>query len=397
MAVLIAVLIASRGDAARKARGTVKGTITSTVDEPLAGVEITLETADGERATATTDKRGKFSITVAVGDYVLAMEGEGYVRFESPLSVEAGGQKVVSVQLLDVAEGRRNEAAQAFNAGADAFEAGDKAAARESFLAALAADPTLLEAHRVLATIYLDEGAWAEAAQAAETFLAAQPGERQVRLIAYEAYRQLGDPVRAGEMRRALAADPELASKLALHAFNEGAIADQEGDSETAAARFEEALELDARLAAAHFALATLEYRAKRFEEALAALQGGLALEPASPHGRRLGFIVHDARGDQEAAAKALDAYAEVDPARAAELLFKRAEVEFRNDETTAARTTLAKVLRIEPDHAGAHHILGLAYLKSDAEAAARHLRRFLELAPEDPESAAVKEILANL
>ena len=249
----------------------------------------------------------------------------------------------------------------------------------------------------MLAGIYLDEEAWAEAARAAETFLAARPDDRQVQLIAYQAYRELDDGAKAVAMRGALGADPELAAKLAVQAFNEGAIAAQGGKDEEARARFEEALALDAGLAVAHFGLATLEHRAGRHEEALSALGRGLAIEPDSVQGRRLGFVIHDVRGDPQAAAEAMDAYAEVDPAGAAKILFKRAEADFRNGDSTAARAALSRVLEVEPDHAGAHHLLGLAYLTSDTEAAKRHLRRFLELAPEDPEAAMVEEILASL
>ncbi len=396
LTVLVALLIATPGRAARK-DGTVGGTVTDTAGEPLTGIRIALEDTDGASATTMSDKRGRFSIKVAAGDYLLSFEGEGYARFESPVTVEAGARPVVSVQLLDAAAGRRSEAAKLFNAGAGAFEAGDKAAAKASFLAAIEADPTLMEPRRVLADIYLDEGAWAEAARMAETHLAGGAADRQVQLIAYEAYRKLEDVARLGEMRRTLAADPELAPKLAVHAFNEGAVAAQEGDVETARARFKEALDLNNGLAAAHFALATLEYRAERYDQALATLESGLTLEPASLQGRRLGFITHDAKGDVEAAAEAIEAYAEVDSAGAAEILFKRAEVDFRNGESAVAQKALDKVVEFEPQHAGAHHLLGLTYLTSDVELAQEHLRRFLELAPQDPEASGVTEILASL
>lgn len=398
VAILVALLAATPGHAARRAdSGSVSGTVTTIAGEPLAGVEVTLEAKAGDRATVTTDKRGKFSVTVAAGDYLVSLEGVGYARFESPLTIEAGERQRISVQLLDAAAGRRSEAAKSFNSGNAALEAGDRAAAKASFLAAAEIDPTLPEPHRALADLYLREGAWAAAARSAETFLAARPDDRRVQLVAYEAYRQVGDQARVIEMRRALGADPQRASKLAVQAFNEGAIAVQQGDAEGAAARFGEALELDAGLAVAHFGLATLNYRAGRHEEALAALGKGLVLEPGSAQGRRLGVVIHEARGDLPAAAEAMDAYAEVDPAGAAEILFARAEVDFRNSEIPAVHAALARVLAVAPDHAGAHHLLGLSYLTSDPAAAKSHLRRFLELAPEDPESAVVEEILASL
>ena len=385
----------SPAHAARK--GTVTGTVTGSDDEPLAGVEITLEAADGTRAAATTDARGKFSVKVPAGEYVVALERAGYAPFESPLSVAAGGRQVITAELLDAATGRRSAAAQQYNAAAAALEAGDRAAAKAGFLAAVETDATLLEPRQVLADMYRDEGSWAEAAAAAEQVLAARPDDRQMQAIAYEAYRQLGDADKVTAMRRSLGADPALAPKLAVHAFNEGAIADGNGDAATAAARFREAIELDAGLAVAHFGLATLEFLAKRYDAAAAALAAGLTLEPASAPGRRLAYLVARARDDAREAAAAFDAYAEVDAAGAVEILFRRAEGDFRNGDVGPARRDLKRVVELQPDHAAAHHLLGLAWVTGDLALARTHLRRFLELAPEDPEAEVVREILASL
>ena len=396
VALLLAALVAA-GSAAAARSGTVSGAVTDIGGEPLAGVEVSLVSGDGVAASTMTDKRGRFSLSAAEGEYRIVFAKEGYATFEGPLSIEAGGRQRVGVELLDAAAGRRSEAAAAFNDGVAAYEAGDKAAAKERFRAAVAADPTLVRAYRVLADILLEEGAWADAAKAAESYLAVEPGDRQAQLLAYEAYRKLQDGDRLTSMRRELGADPVLAGKLALQAFNEGARADQAGDAETAAARFAEALELDPALAAAHFGLGALHYRGDRHEEAQTAVEAGLALEPASAQGRRLAYAVAAARGDAAAAAAAMRAYTEVDPDGAAALLFERAKGWFDGGDAAAARQGLARLLEIRTDHAGAHHLLGLASLTSDPAAARRHLERFLELAPEDPEAATVREILASL
>ena len=397
-AVALLLLAAIPGRAARKpADGTVSGTVTArTSGETLSSVEISLSGPDGVAATAKTDGKGKFKIKVPEGEYLMRLTREGYAPFEVELPVQPGSGQVVTVEMLDAAEGRRSEAANLFNAGMAAYRGGDTAAAKESLIAAAEADPALVEPRRVLAGIYLEERSWAEAARQAEAARAIAPEDNQSLRVLYEAYRQLGDP-RAPEARRALAGDPGLAGTLAKQAFNEGALADQGGDHETAAARFREALELDPGLAVAHFALGGHEYRAERYDAALAAAREGLGLEPNSVQGRRLAFISLDAMGDAEAAAAALDAYAEVDPESVIDLLYRRGEAGFLNGDFAAGRKALQRIHAYRPDHAHAHRLLGLMAASSDVAAAKRHLNRFLELAPDDPEAATVRQVLAEL
>jgi tetratricopeptide (TPR) repeat protein len=397
--VLLSLVAAAPGQAARKAaHGVVSGTVTSRVTgEPLDSVEITLTAADGTQETASTDRQGKFKLKVPAGDYLMGLARDGYAPFEASLTVAAKSRPVITVELLDASAGRRSAAVEAYNVGGAALRAGDTEAAKASFLAAVEADPTLPEPYLVLAGIYSDEGGWAEAAEAAETFLAARPEDPQAQRAAYEAHRKLGNAERVVELRASLAADPELAPKLAVHAFNEGAVATKEGDPATAQSRFEEALALDSGLAVAHFGLATLEFEAERYAEALAVAESGLALEPGSAPGRRLVFLIQEATGDDEAVAAALAAYAAADAPAVGEIFFKRGEAAFDAGNYPAAIKALTTVVAHQPDHASAHRLLGLSYLSSDTETAKGHLRRFLELAPGDSEAATVEEILASL
>ena len=396
-AALVTLFAATPAQAARKTQeGTVSGTVTAHDDgAALVDVAVTL-TGPEETFEATTDRKGKFKIKVPAGDYLIGLAKEGYAGFEVELSVEPGGRPVVTIGMLDEAAGRRSEAARHYNAGVAALRAGDRSAAKQSLIAAGEADPTLTEHHRLLAGIYLDENAWADAARSAEAALEAKPEDENALRMAYDAYRKLGDP-KVVEVRRSLAADPGLRKTLAGHAFNEGAVADQKGDTELATRRFREALELDAGLAPAHFALASHDFRATRFDEALAAARRGLEADPASAQGRRLVYISLDAKGEQEAAAEALDAYAEVDVEGAVEILYQQGEADHRNGDLESAKRNLAKVLEYRPEHAQAHRVLGLTYASSDPERAKRHLRRFLELAPDDPEAPTAREILAAL
>ena len=89
------------------------------------------------------------------------------------------------------------------------------------------------------------------------------PGDKKGQMLAYEAYQKLGDQAKLDELRAQLG-DTDVAPQLAIQVYNEGAIADQQGDLDTAIAKFEDALELDPNLKEAHAGLATVYYRAAR-------------------------------------------------------------------------------------------------------------------------------------
>lgn len=401
-AVAVAVLLVAAPSAAAKKKGAKQGVSGKVMDrsgEALRDVQVKLvAAAGGVELAGTTDKKGEFEIAVeTAGDYVLSFEKEGFTPFDTTLNLIADEWQSVEVQLLDAAQGQRNAAIAAYNAGAEAFRQRDLATAKQHFLTAIEVDPELPEPYLALADIHLTDGEYAEAAAAAEKFLAQRPDDQQARVIAYEAYVKTGEAKKAEAMRAALAQDPALAKKLAVQMFNEGAHADQAGDRATAEEKFRAALELDPTLVQAHAGLAAVYFNQERFDQALAELEKVLELDPGNAQARRVRFLVHDARGDQEAANAAIDAYIEVDPEGGVDLLYKRADLDFRGGEPDLARAALVKILEIDPDMPRAHYTLGLIYASTDVAKAKEHLRKFIELAPEDPEAAAAREMLDQL
>ncbi len=382
----------------KQEQGAVTGVVMNQAGEVLAGVavEVSLEAA-GFQAEATTDKQGEFRVDVeAQGEYLLLLAKEGYADFETPIFLALGEQQSVQIKLLDVAAGKRSEAVQAYNAGAAAYEAKDMATARQHFEAATAADPTLAEPFLVLADIYMVEGAHQQAAAAAEKFLALKPGDQKGQMLAYEAYQKLGDQTKLDELRAALAAT-DAAPQLAIQVYNEGALADQKGDVDTAIEKFSTALDFDPELLEAHAGLATVYYRAQRFDEALASVEALLAGKPDHAQGQRLRYLIQEGRGDRKASDEAMASYIGVDPKGAAGLLYKRADLDFRTGDSALAKSALLKVLELDPEMPRAHYALGKIYLSSDTAKAKHHLRKFIELAPDDPEAASAKDMLSYL
>ncbi len=404
-AVLLAMLLGPSGAEAKKKKKQKKEelvvlevVVRNKAGEVLSGVLVGVSADSGSdfSTETTTGKEGDFSIELpGAGDYTLKLVKDGYTPFEQSIRFEAGERQTVQIEMLDASAGRRNEAANAYNAGADAYEARDLDTAKKHFLAATEADASLPEPFLVLADIYLTQEAPAEAAAAAEKFLELVPGDRKGQMLAYEAYQKLGDQEKIAAYREILGGDAELAPKLAVQAYNEGAIANQKGDVDAAVEKFRAALDLDPNLAEAHAALATVYYNQQRFDEAAESVEKALALKPDHKAASRVRYLVHDARDDQEAAKKAIESYSALDPKGAASLLYQRADLDFRAGETALASAALLKVLELAPEMARAHYTLGLIYSSRDTAKAKEHLLKFIELAPDDPEVPSAKEMLA--
>lgn len=375
----------------------INGRVMNQAEEVLRDVQVVVRSQAGEfETTASTDKKGEFEIHVPEpdGNYLVHLAKEGFADFEAEILLTENEIQNIDFKLLDASVGRQQDAISAYNEGATAYSAGNMAEAKAGFLEASELNPELPEPYLGLADIYLDEGAAAEAAAAVERYLALRPGEERALRLAFDAYRALGDEAKVAELQAQLA-ETGMASGLAVTVFNEGAHATQAGDLEKAITKFREALRLDPELVQAHAALATVFYNLERYDEALEAANAVIEIDPSHLQGLRMRFLVHDAQNDQTAVLASFEAYSEVDPEGAADVLYQRADLDFRDGQTDRAQAALLKVLELFPDMARAHYTLGLTYASSDTAKARKHLERFIELAPDDPEVAAAKEMMS--
>lgn len=188
------------------------------------------------------------------------------------------------------------------------------------------------------------------------------------------------------------------ADLVAPEVFNEGNAAAREGNYALAKEKYRQALALDSQLAPAHAALATILLIEKDYAQAAEAAEAALALEPSNEKMLTLRYQAYQALGDEEKAGKALAALEAADPKLLAEGLFKRGAELFDQGSLQEAIQVLERALAADPEHAKAHYYLGLAHLNSGNSATAReHLAAFVELAPEDPDAAAARDMLEYL
>jgi tetratricopeptide (TPR) repeat protein len=166
------------------------------------------------------------------------------------------------------------------------------AEAVDAFLAALAVAPRMRQAARNLELVAREDSAIAPRLAAIATRLAANPDDRAVRHEEARLLRLIG---RRDEARRALealiAADPDDA--VVLH--ERGLLEQQTGDLARAQRWFERAADAAPRDVLPRLHLAEILYHRGRNDQALAALEALLALDPACAEAHLLmGFVLGD-------------------------------------------------------------------------------------------------------
>jgi tetratricopeptide (TPR) repeat protein len=190
----------------------------------------------------------------------------------------------------------------------------------------------------------------------------------------------------------------------AILSYNEGVTALRGGDVAGALPKLEKAASLNPSLPEAQVALAEVYLDLKRYGDALAASDRFLALKPGDAEGLRTRYDALKMAGDNDKAREALDALATADPKNpeTAVRLFNEGAERARTGKLDEAAVFFERVVAIsptDPKFAKAHYVLGLTYAKDDARKvqAREQLQAFLQMAPNDPDAATAKEMLAYL
>ena len=303
MTTLIVLLTAT--SVAAQLPGQLEGQIRDENDNPIADVEIII--TDPERPSfeqiEKSNKRGRYRIFLANATvpYELTLKKDGFqtkevggVRVtarketrrdftlmtqEAALAAAAAAPAGASdVSAEDAAKGG---AAETFNKGVAALNAEDLDTAETFFLSALDKDSSLDMAHAALARLYLKQEKWADAADHAETAVAADVDVDSMQQVLYASYSQLGESDKAQAALSALEeADPEKASK---NIFNQAADAYNNGDMDAARDGLERVLSVDPDHAKANYMMGLVLISAGENARAKEVLQKFLDLAPNDP------------------------------------------------------------------------------------------------------------------
>lgn len=411
-ALLPLLAVIGAGAVLASGEGRMLGTVVDEDGKPVRGATVIITSPDLPpfKEVASTKKNGTFSMVFSKAylRYVYHIEAEGYQATEQEVKTDIGGTtrhtftlyRGVSAPVTatgDKPASTSNKAIFTFNEGVEAYDAKDYEAAKAKFMEALEADSQLYQAHSALADTYLSTGDYEAAIASADRAIAQQPGYLPAHRVRYEAFKKLGDSENAEKAAADIAALGQNSAE-AKRIFNEGVELNKADDKEGALAKFEEAVSMDPSLTAAYNAVATLAFNLERWQQAANAAEKMLQLDPESDRALRIRYDSYVNLKDQDKIAEALVDLAKVDPEFAANNLYNLGIGYFNESKYEKAIDAFTKALASNPNHAKANYYLGLSAVNTGQNGVAKeHLNRFIELAPEDPDAAAAKEMIKYL
>jgi Tfp pilus assembly protein PilF len=408
LSIIILFVLVGTADARRQ--GRLIGKVVDPEGNPIEGVtvEATSDDVPDFNEIEVTDAKGVFKLDFEVIEvvYDYRFSKAGYITLVTEQTWQKVGTDRHTFILtpgesasLDAADGMilSGEAGRAYAAAVKAFQAEDYATAETKLEEALGHDPELRQAWEALAVIELEQGDYPETVKAAETAIEKGSTDVAVYRARWEAYRQMGDDemtVKAQEELQELGALTEEAKRI----YNEGVQELRAKNKEGAFVKFQQALQADPNLEEALFAVASTGFEIGKFAEAAAAASTILDKDPQNEDALRLRYNAALQLDDEQMLMEALIGLYPVEPEVTKKGLWLLAMAAYNANDNAKSIERFEKVLVIEPNNAQAHYLLGLVFVsEQENDDAIAHLGRFVELAPDDPEAASAKEIIAYL
>lgn len=299
---LVLGLFAVAGTASAQTTGQVRGKVVNEKNQPVEGAVIVIEMTEGmsSRHETKTNRRGEYvQVGLQPGQYKVTASKDGMsqsfdVRVRlSPSEVNFTLKPgMVSDDEAKKAEARLAAVKGAFQAGVTLSNEGKHDEAIAEFKKVLAEVPKCVECYNNIGTIYNRKSDYAEAEKAFKQALELNPQSADAYnglATAYNAQKKFDQAAEASAQAQKLAgATGATGGGNAATVFNQGVIAWNAGKVPEAKKLFEQAVQLDPKMADAHYwlGMATvnegkLPEAAKHFEEYLKLAPTGQYAEQA--------------------------------------------------------------------------------------------------------------------
>lgn len=182
-----------------------------------------------------------------------------------------------------------------------------------------------------------------------------------------------------------------------------GSAALEAGDNETAILRFTEVLGVAPDCLECHYNVGLAHMNLRQYDDAIAAFQQVVALDPLSVDGFNGLASVYNATRQFDLAAEASARASELagaDPAAAgsADALFNQGVIFFNAGQMADAQTQFQNTIELDPGYADAYYQLGMASLNlGQIPQALEAFEGYLEVAPDGPRAAEVQGFVQQL
>lgn len=408
MILVVGVLAATPATWAAASR--ISGTVHDPAGNPIEGVQVTVSAREVQLVRqAESNKKGKFTIVLldSSRNFDIRLEKEGFQPIVEPFKPRIGGVVKKTWVMTpgaapaapeQLAEVERRDGGKLYNQGVRAFGEGEFDVAADLFAQALEQNPDLGPAHQALARIHVAQDEYAEALPHAERAAELMADDEVSQVVLFDSLWGVGEYERGLEVLDRMVAEGRSPDKTSVRVFNAGVRAVRDNDLDAAKARFEQSLELDPALDAAHLPLAQIALAKQEFESGVSHAEAFLESNPEDPRGLSALYQAYLALERSEEADAVFQRLVAADPGRVAETFYEEGVTHFNSGRNADAIAALERVLSADPDHARAMYMLGLAYASGgDLEKAKANLNRFLELAPDDPQAETARQMLAGL
>jgi tetratricopeptide (TPR) repeat protein len=295
LTILLPALAAQAGT-----QGRVTGRVLDSAGNPVEGVAITVTTASirNFKLSVTTKKDGTYGFIVndATLLYDLKYEKEGLVgvslakqKFSTveitnmpsqimlKPSEAPAGKAVPAVAAVSAAPSTSEQAAVAYNAAVDLFNSGDKPGAEAKLKEAVAKNPDLPQAWKVLSEIAYENKDWTKTLDYGQKALDLDPSATDMYGRMALAAEKSGNKTAAAEWRKKYEeANPDSPEIL----YNKGVEAYNKGKMKEAEVELSKAVETKPDLAMGHFLLGMVSFNLNKKAAAREHLQKYLDLDP---------------------------------------------------------------------------------------------------------------------